>query len=122
MATEAACIFCKINRGEIPSTRVHESANFFAIVDIQPHAKKHFLVMPKEHVASLEDAFPLQGKHRTELVGELIETATLVAREQGLLPGGFRLVLNTGPDAGQTVFHIHAHVIGGEPLKGGFGA
>jgi histidine triad (HIT) family protein len=116
------CIFCKINGGQIPSPRVYEDDRFFAIRDIRPQAKVHLLVIPKEHVASLEAAFPQSGAGRTQLMGELLEAATRVARDAGLLPNGFRLVLNTNAHGGQTVHHIHAHVLGGEPLSGGFGA
>jgi histidine triad (HIT) family protein len=109
----ADCIFCKIVAGGIPSPRVFENERFICIKDIQPKARVHLLVIPKEHVASLDEAFPVQGKAHTALVGEMLETTTRIAREQKLLPGGFRTVINTGKDGGQTVWHIHAHILAG---------
>jgi histidine triad (HIT) family protein len=118
----ADCVFCRIIEGSIPANLVHQDDEFVAFPDIQPHAKRHFLVVPRRHVASLTEAFPTEASGDAALMGRLLEVGTRVAREQGLLPGGFRSVINTGPHAGQTVFHVHLHVIGGEPLRGGFGA
>ncbi|MGZ3687006.1 MAG: histidine triad nucleotide-binding protein [Bdellovibrionota bacterium] len=115
------CLFCKIIDGKIPSPRLFEDEDFIVIKDIQPQAKTHLLVLPRKHLASLEAAFPEKGSAHSDLMGRLLETGARVARDQGLLPGGFRAVLNTGPHAGQTVFHIHLHILGGEPLDG-FGA
>jgi histidine triad (HIT) family protein len=120
-ASPTDCIFCKIMEGRIPANRVYEDDRFVCIEDIRPQAKHHYLVMPREHVASLDDAFPEKGAGRAELVGALFEAGTRVARKQGLLPGGFRAVINTNEDGGQTVFHIHLHILGGGPLKGTFG-
>jgi histidine triad (HIT) family protein len=119
--SDASCIFCKIVRGEIPSPRIFENDEFIAIRDIAPHAKAHYLVLPKEHLARLDEMFPAQGKSRAELVGRMFEAAVKVAREQGLLPGGFRSVINTGPDALQTVHHVHLHILGGHELGGKLG-
>ena len=116
------CIFCKIVKSEIPAARVFENERFLAFRDIQAQAKTHLLVIPKEHIVSLDDAFSKEDATRTQLMGEMLQVATQVARQEKLLPNGFRLVLNSGAQAGQTVFHIHAHVMGGEPLKGRFGA
>jgi histidine triad (HIT) family protein len=113
----SSCIFCKIVRGEIPSPRVYEDERFIAIRDIRPQAKIHLLVLPKEHVASLDEAFPENGKSRAGLVGELFEVGARIARQHGLLPGGFRAVINTGREGGQTVFHLHLHLLGGEALR-----
>lgn len=118
----ADCVFCRIIEGKIPAKLVHQDDEFVAFPDIQPHAKRHFLVVPRRHLSSLAEAFPVAGRGEAELMGRLLEVGARVAREQGLMPGGFRSVINTGPDAGQTVFHVHLHVIGGEPLRGGFGA
>jgi len=115
------CIFCKIIRGEIPSPRVAEDAEFLCIRDIQPQAPQHLLVLPKEHLESLDDAFPPQGPSRADLMGRMLEFGTRVARAQGLLPGGFRSVINTLENGGQTVFHIHLHLLGGQSLGGEFG-
>jgi len=115
------CIFCKIIRGEIPSPRVAESDEFICIRDIQPQAKHHLLVIPKQHLESLAEAFPAEGASQAALMGRMLEFGTRVAREQGLLPQGFRSVVNTGANGGQTVFHLHLHLLGGEPLRGSFG-
>jgi histidine triad (HIT) family protein len=115
------CLFCKIVEGAIPAPKLYEDERFICIRDIRPQAKTHLLVLPKEHIASLEDAFPEKGTSRPELVGELFEVGAKVARANGLLPGGFRAVINTGPDGGQTVFHLHLHVLGGGLLRDHFG-
>ena len=116
----ALCIFCKIIAGEIPSPRVYEDADFIAIRDIQPQARTHFLVLPKAHLASLDEAFPAAGGAPVPAISRLLEVATEIARGQGLLPGGFRAVINTGVQGGQTVFHLHLHLLAGE-LGGQFG-
>lgn len=115
------CLFCKIIEGEIPSPRIYEDDAFICIPDIRPQAKTHLLVIPKEHISSLATAFPAEGPGKAQLIGKLFETATQIARQKGLLPGGFRAVLNTEKNGGQTVFHIHLHILGGELLDEGFG-
>ena len=102
---EANCLFCKIIQGAIPSQPVAVGPDFIAIRDINPQAPVHILVIPKQHVASI-----VQFEDGNKL-GELFLAAKNVALEQGLK--GFRLVVNTGEQAGQTVFHLHIHVIGG---------
>jgi len=114
------CIFCKMITGEIPSPRIYEDEFFICVRDIRPQAKVHLLVIPKEHISSLAAAFPENASGKSELMGRLLETSTKVARQLGLLPSGFRLVINTEKGAGQTVFHIHVHVLGGELLRGTF--
>lgn len=114
------CIFCKIAKGQIPAPRIYEDDQFFCIRDIQPQAKVHLLVIPRAHIESMATAFPATGKQMTEAIGKLFEVATRVARQEGLLPDGFRLVLNTNGHGGQTVYHLHLHVLGGQPLRGGF--
>lgn len=116
----ASCIFCKIIQGAIPSPRVAEDDRFICIRDIQPQAKQHLLVIPKEHIASLATAFPQSGSGRPELMGAMLEFGTRVAWSEGLLPDGFRAVLNTHAAGGQTVYHIHLHLLGGERLDGHF--
>jgi histidine triad (HIT) family protein len=103
------CVFCMIIAGKIPSPRVYEDDEFICIRDIQPKAKTHLLVVPKQHVASLAET-------DEALAGKLLTVGTKIAREQKLLPGGFRAVINTGRDGGQTVFHLHLHLLGGESL------
>ena len=111
----SSCIFCKIVAGQIPSPRVYEDADFIAIRDIQPQAKTHLLVLPKMHVSSLDEAFPGGGAQApVPALGRLLEVSTQIARSQGLLPGGFRSVINTGVNGGQTVFHLHLHLLAGE--------
>lgn len=126
MSPNNDCIFCKIIANQIPSPRVFENEDFICIRDIQPQAKSHFLVVPKKHVESLDAIFSSElgskSNHSgSDMIGELFEVATHVAREQKLLPGGFRTVFNTGKNGGQTVFHLHLHILGGEPLSGSFG-
>jgi histidine triad (HIT) family protein len=118
MTSSPDCIFCKIIQGGIPAARVFENESFLCIRDIQPQAKTHLLVMPKEHLASLEEAVPASGPARIDLMGRLMETGVRVARQEGLLPGGFRSVINTGRNGNQTVHHIHLHILGGEELSG----
>ncbi len=105
------CLFCQIAAGEIPSTKVMENDRYFAFRDINPQAPTHVLAIPKQHVASLnQTADPT-------LVGELVLFARDVAREEGLADAGYRVVINTNAGAGQTVFHIHAHVLGGRSMR-----
>ncbi|MEO7029815.1 MAG: histidine triad nucleotide-binding protein [Acidobacteriaceae bacterium] len=101
------CIFCKIAAGTIPVKRVYEDDQVLAFPDAHPQAPVHLLVIPKLHLASLVDAKPA---HR-ELLGHLLAAAAEVARQEGL-DKGYRLVINTGPDGGQTVAHLHIHVLG----------
>ncbi|MGC4895236.1 histidine triad nucleotide-binding protein [Micromonospora sp. DT31] len=106
------CLFCRIVAGEIPATIVRETPTTLAFRDIDPKAPTHILVIPKEHyvdVATLAQGTP-------ELAGEVLQTAALVAEEEGLTVDGFRLMFNTGPYGGQEVFHVHAHLLGGAPL------
>ncbi|MDO3687542.1 histidine triad nucleotide-binding protein [Micromonospora sp. C28ISP2-4] len=106
------CLFCRIVAGEIPATIVRETANTLAFRDIDPKAPTHVLVIPKEHYADV--ATLAQGA--PELAGEVLQTAAVVAEEEGLTVDGFRLMFNTGPYGGQEVFHVHAHLLGGAPL------
>ena len=113
MANEQDCIFCKIAAGSIPATKVFEDERAVAFRDINPQAPTHALVIPRAHIASLGEA----GEGDEALLGHLLRVAASVAREAGHAEGGYRTVVNTGPDAGQTVFHIHVHVLAGRPLK-----
>lgn len=105
------CIFCKIASGEIPSKKLHEDSKCFVIRDISPLAKEHVLVIPKTHCANLIEA-PKAGVD----LGHLLEVAGKMAGALGVDGSGFRTVINTGTDGGQTVFHLHVHVLGGEQL------
>src|SRR3954462_5419095 len=105
-----SCLFCRIVRKEIPATVVYENDHVVAFRDIDPKAPTHVLVIPREHVASLDDAGDAQ------VLGEVLLGVAEVARQGGLVDQGYRTVLNTGAGAGQTVFHLHAHVLGGRKL------
>lgn len=109
--TVDGCLFCKIVAGEIPADVVHRTARTLAIRDINPQAKTHVLVLPVDHY---EDALELSSA--PDVLAEVVSAGAAVAREQGISESGYRLVFNTGPDAGRTVFHAHLHVLGGEQL------
>jgi len=106
------CIFCKIAAGAIPAQVVHQDEHVVAFRDLNPQAPVHLLVIPRKHVASLDDASP--GDR--ELLGRLLEAAQAVAKAEGIA-GGYRVVSNCGSSAGQSVFHIHLHVLGGRPMS-----
>ncbi len=104
----ADCLFCKIAAKQISAKLVHEDADLFAFEDINPQAPTHILICPKKHVASLAEATP----EDQEVLGKLSLVAAKLARERNL-GGGYRTVINTGSGAGQTVFHLHMHLLGG---------
>ena len=106
------CLFCKIVRGEIPSKKVYEDSEVIAFHDIHPQAPVHFMLVPKQHIASLAEA----TADDAPVLGRMLTLAGRLAREQGL-PDGFRTVINTGRIGRQDVMHVHIHIIGGpEPL------
>ena len=107
----ANCLFCKIVSGQIPSTPVYEDAQAYAFADINPKAPVHILVIPREHIASVHEA---KDSHRA-LLGHLMWTAAEIARAKGLA-NGYRIVVNHGADAGQSVEHMHLHLLGGRML------
>src|SRR4051794_27348879 len=107
----ADCLFCKIVRGEIPAKLVHESDDCVAFRDIDPKAPVHVLIIPREHVSSLNEA------RDASMVGRLALVAAEIARKEGIAEAGYRTVINTNRDAGQTVFHIHLHLLGGRSLS-----
>ena len=104
------CLFCRIASGEIPSQLVYESPRCIAFRDVAPKAPVHVLVIPREHVTSLDTATD------AALVGELVLAAAQVARTEGLGASGYRVVTNIGDDGGQSVPHLHFHVLGGRPM------
>jgi histidine triad (HIT) family protein len=106
------CIFCRIAAGTIPADRVFEDERAVAFRDLNPQAPVHILVIPKRHIAGLDDLTDADG----DTVGGLVIIARRIAHEQGLEERGWRLVVNAGPDAGQTVFHLHLHLLGGRTL------
>jgi histidine triad (HIT) family protein len=106
------CIFCKIARGDIPSRKVYEDEEILAFHDINPQAPVHFLIIPKQHIASLYEA----DIDHQPVLGRMLAVAGRLAREQGA-GDGFRCIINTGRVGGQEVYHLHMHVFGGpEPL------
>jgi histidine triad (HIT) family protein len=109
---EPDCIFCQVVAGEISADIVYQDDRAVAFRDINPQAPVHALVIPREHLESLDDA---SGRDETTL-GHLLRVAARVANEQGLSESGYRTVINTGAGAGQSVFHLHLHVVGGRPL------
>jgi len=106
------CIFCKIVSGEIPSTRVYEDDVCIGFNDLNPQAPTHILVVPKEHLDSLDKA----DSSQKELLGHLLLTSAEIARESGFAEDGYRVVINTNADGGQTVFHLHVHLLAGRPF------
>jgi histidine triad (HIT) family protein len=116
VSSEPDCLFCKIISGDIPSTAVYETGTAYAFRDINPQAEIHVLVVPRNHH---EDAASL-ATDDPALLADLVTVGAEVARQEGIEESGYRLVFNTGDDAGRTVFHVHLHVLGGERL-GPFG-
>jgi histidine triad (HIT) family protein len=108
----ADCLFCKIVKREIPASIVYEDDRTLAFNDINPQAPTHVLVVPKQHIASLGDLSP----GHDQIVGELVRRAAAIAADRGIAAGGYRTVFNTNRDAGQTVFHIHLHLLGGRVM------
>lgn len=109
--TDVDCLFCKVIAGDIPATIVHESPHSLAFRDVDPQAPTHVLVIPRRHVASVAD---LSATAPEELVDALQAVADVAEKEH--LGSGYRTVYNTGPDAQQSVFHAHLHVLGGRPM------
>jgi histidine triad (HIT) family protein len=107
-----SCLFCRIVAGEIPAQRVYEDDRIVAFADINPQAPLHVLVVPRAHIATLND---LTAEH-DGIVGEMVRRAAALAKERGFDGSGFRTVFNCNAHAGQTVFHIHLHVLGGRAL------
>jgi histidine triad (HIT) family protein len=111
-ATASDCLFCKIRDGQIPATITYRDDRALAFKDVGPKAPLHELVIPVEHHASLANATAAEAA----LYGHLMVVAAQRARESGLAKDGFRVVMNAGPNAGQSVFHVHLHVLAGRPL------
>lgn len=106
------CIFCKIAAGQLPARIVHQDEHITAFHDLHPQAPIHILIIPNQHITSVNHASPADEA----LLGRLFSMARQVAQLQGIDQSGYRLVVNTGPDAGQSVFHIHMHVLGGRRM------
>lgn len=105
------CLFCRIVAGEIPATKVYEDDNTVAFRDINPQAPTHVLVIPKAHVGNIASLPP------GEVLGHVFAAAAKVARQEGIEAGGYRLVFNVGANAGETIPHLHLHVLGGRQLS-----
>jgi histidine triad (HIT) family protein len=111
------CLFCRIARGELGTELVAESEHAVAFRDLHPQAPVHVLVVPRRHFAALRSV----SGDDSPIVADVLALAARVAAEQGLLDGGYRVITNDGPDAGQTVPHLHFHVLGGTQLQAGLG-
>lgn len=107
------CIFCRIARCEIPASIVYEDDAVVAFRDLSPQAPEHVLVVPRAHYSGLDDDVP------PEVLGGLLAAAPRVAKAVGIASSGYRVIINTGPDAGQTVSHLHMHVLGGAVMSEG---
>ena len=107
-----ACLFCRIHRREVPAAAVYEDAQVFAFRDLRPQAPTHVVVIPKTHI----DRVAALTQDTAPLMGHLVLAANHVARQEGLDTSGYRLVINCGHDGGQTVLHLHLHVLGGRAL------
>lgn len=107
------CLFCKLISGEIPATEVYRDDDIFAFEDINPIAPTHMLVIPIKHLSDIKSA----NQDDQELIGKMLLIANQIATEKGLAEDGFRYVINTGKNGGQTVYHLHLHIIGGRSLS-----
>ncbi|HVT48762.1 MAG TPA: histidine triad nucleotide-binding protein [Vicinamibacterales bacterium] len=108
-----SCLFCRVVSGEIPATKVYEDERMVAFADVNPQAPMHVLIVPREHIASLNDV----TEAHDELVGAMLRRAAALARERGYADRGFRTVFNCQAGAGQTVFHLHLHVLAGRTFN-----
>lgn len=107
------CLFCKISEGEIPSQKVYEDDDVFAFNDLNPQAPLHVLIIPKTHIATINDL----DTSNADVIAKLYLTAKKIAVDKGYADDGYRVVMNCGEMAGQTVFHIHLHLLAGRPLS-----
>lgn len=111
MADTQSCIFCRIGRGEIPAQMVMNNKDVAAFKDLNPQAPVHILIIPKKHVASLDDA------NDSDLLGRMMSLAAAIARQEGIAKSGYRTVINTGKAGGQSVAHLHIHLLGGRAMS-----
>lgn len=110
MADSRSCIFCRIGRGEIPAQMVMNNKDIAAFKDLDPQAPVHILIIPKKHVASLDDA------NDSDLLGRMMSLVAAIARQEGIAKSGYRTVINTGKAGGQSVDHLHIHLLGGRAM------
>jgi histidine triad (HIT) family protein len=111
--TDTDCLFCKIISGAIPAELLHQDEQCIVIRDINPQAPKHVLVIPREHLESLDEA----SQKDEAMLGHLLRVGARMANDEGLSESGYRTVVNTGAGAGQSVFHLHVHVLGGRTMN-----
>ena len=111
--SEQQCLFCRIVAGEVPADVVYQDERSVAFRDINPQAPVHVLVLPRDHMESLDEA----SQRDEATLGHLLRVAARIANEQGLSESGYRTVINTGAGVGQSVFHLHVHVLGGRPMS-----
>jgi len=109
----ADCLFCRIAGGEIPADVIHSDPEVVAFRDINPQAPTHVLIIPRKHIVSVSDL----DSDEAGLMGQLFLVARDLAKEEGIAEDGYRMVVNAGPDGGQTVFHVHLHLLGGRALR-----
>jgi len=117
MSLQADCIFCKILRKEVPAEKVFENENVFAFKDIHPQAKHHYLIIPKFHVTSLAEL----KEEQIQIIEQLYRVGFAIAEKNGFKQSGFRTVINTGKMGGQTVFHLHMHLMSDDKISPRFG-
>lgn len=110
---EDNCLFCRIIAGEVPGEILYQDEHLIALKDINPQAPTHTLIIPREHMESLNDV----GQGDETLLGHLLRVTAKVANQAGLADDGYRVVINCGPQAGQTVPHLHIHLLGGRPMR-----
>jgi histidine triad (HIT) family protein len=108
-----SCLFCRIAAGELPAKLIYEDDALVAFHDITPQAPVHVLIVPRRHIATLNEL----TAEDDELVGKMLRRAAVIARDLGIAPRGYRTVFNCNREAGQTVFHLHLHVLGGRPMR-----
>jgi histidine triad (HIT) family protein len=107
------CLFCKIASGEIPAKIIYQDDSIVAFDDINPQAPMHKIIIPKKHIANLNDLESTDN----ELIAHMVKSATMLSKNLGIDQNGYRIVMNCNADGGQTVFHIHLHLLGGRPMR-----
>ena len=107
------CLFCKIVKGEIPATIVYQDEQLMAFRDIKPVAPTHILVIPKKHISGTNDV----SKEDEQLLGHMLTVVRPITDQEGITESGYRLIINSGPDANQVVFHLHLHIMGGHRMR-----
>lgn len=111
--TDNDCLFCRIASGEISADLILETSDVLAFRDINPQAPTHILIIPREHISSVSE----MEEDQAPILGKLFLAARDLARKEGIQEGGYRMVVNAGSDAGQSVFHVHMHLLGGREMK-----